>query len=304
MRNNSAYQQLLGHSQGLCFLGRVHWNDFVRAHLGERPGAIVDEDGRELGGHRGHRFLTLGQRHGLGLSGGPYFVVAKDPERDLIVVRHTNDPRPLANTLELARRALVGPAHSLANSCWSSCATARTSSRPPTPTSCRSPSKPPTGVPRRASLWFFTAPTAVSVRRGWLSGAAEPPARGAVGGESSFAVTTATRKPVSAILIPGWRSKTLPASTDTTPWRKNSQRRFRAEHPNEGGVVKTDDKAAKAIQTTAHDLGVPHRVGPHEALGAVERFVDRPSSAQLSPLQCNVHAGGKDRVEKARRRRR
>lgn len=100
-------------SQGLCFLGRVHWNDFVRAHLGERPGAIVDEDGRELGGHRGHWFLTLGQRHGLGLSGGPYFVVAKDPERDLIVVRHTNDPRPLANTLELREAHWLGPAPQL-----------------------------------------------------------------------------------------------------------------------------------------------------------------------------------------------
>jgi tRNA-specific 2-thiouridylase len=89
-------------SQGLCFLGRVHWNDFVRAHLGERPGAIVDEDGRELGRHRGHWFVTLGQRHGLGLSGGPYFVVAKDPARDLVVVRHASDPRPLSSTIDLS----------------------------------------------------------------------------------------------------------------------------------------------------------------------------------------------------------
>ena len=58
-------------SQGICFLGKINYNDFIRRHLGERPGAIVEiETGRKLGTHRGYWFHTIGQRKGLGLSGG------------------------------------------------------------------------------------------------------------------------------------------------------------------------------------------------------------------------------------------
>ncbi|MEO1082866.1 MAG: tRNA methyl transferase PRC-barrel domain-containing protein, partial [Acidobacteriota bacterium] len=76
-------------SQGLCFLGRVDFGDFVRAHLGDRPGAIRNVDtGEVLGEHRGHWFHTIGQRRGLGLGGGPWFVVGKDVEADTLWVRH------------------------------------------------------------------------------------------------------------------------------------------------------------------------------------------------------------------------
>lgn len=76
-------------SQGLCFLGEIPFDDFVRAHLGERPGEIRElGTGRLLGEHRGHWFYTLGQRKGLGLSGGPWFVVAKDVADDVVWVTH------------------------------------------------------------------------------------------------------------------------------------------------------------------------------------------------------------------------
>jgi tRNA-specific 2-thiouridylase len=76
-------------SQGLCFLGEIPFDGFVRAHLGERPGDIRDADsGRRLGEHRGHWFYTLGQRKGLGLSGGPWFVTAKSVEDDTVWVTH------------------------------------------------------------------------------------------------------------------------------------------------------------------------------------------------------------------------
>lgn len=66
-------------SQGICFLGGVRYTDFVRASLGERPGWIRDaKDGRRLGRHRGLWFHTIGQRRGLGLGGGPWYVVRKD----------------------------------------------------------------------------------------------------------------------------------------------------------------------------------------------------------------------------------
>ena len=74
-------------SQGICFLGQIDYNDFIRRHLGERPGPIVElETGRKLGEHRGYWFHTIGQRKGLGLSGGPWYVVRKDVEDNVIYV--------------------------------------------------------------------------------------------------------------------------------------------------------------------------------------------------------------------------
>lgn len=66
-------------SQGLCFLGKINFSDFIYEHLGEKPGEIIEfETGIKQGEHKGLWFHTIGQRKGLGLSGGPWFVVAKD----------------------------------------------------------------------------------------------------------------------------------------------------------------------------------------------------------------------------------
>ncbi len=74
-------------SQGICFLGKINYNDFVRRFLGEREGDIVElETGRKLGRHRGYWFHTIGQRKGLGLSGGPWFVVRKDIGENVVYV--------------------------------------------------------------------------------------------------------------------------------------------------------------------------------------------------------------------------
>jgi tRNA-specific 2-thiouridylase len=74
-------------SQGICFLGNINYNDFVRRFLGEKEGPIVElETGRKLGTHRGFWFHTIGQRKGLGLSGGPWFVVKKDVEENIVYV--------------------------------------------------------------------------------------------------------------------------------------------------------------------------------------------------------------------------
>ena len=74
-------------SQGICFLGQIDYNDFIRRHLGERPGPIIElETGRKLGEHRGFWFHTIGQRKGLGLSGGPWYVVRKNVDENVIYV--------------------------------------------------------------------------------------------------------------------------------------------------------------------------------------------------------------------------
>src|SRR5574344_95895 len=74
-------------SQGICFLGKINYNDFIRRYLGEKEGKIVElEMGRVLGKHKGYWFHTIGQRKGLGLSGGPWFVVKKDMNENVLYV--------------------------------------------------------------------------------------------------------------------------------------------------------------------------------------------------------------------------
>lgn len=79
-------------SQGICFLGKINYNDFIERYLGKRTGKIVElETGKVLGKHNGYWFHTIGQRKGLGLSGGPWFVIKKDVQRNIIYVSNGYD---------------------------------------------------------------------------------------------------------------------------------------------------------------------------------------------------------------------
>ncbi len=74
-------------SQGICFLGKVNYNDFIRRYMGEKEGPIVEfETGKILGQHKGYWFHTVGQRKGLRLSGGPWYVIKKDIPGNIIYV--------------------------------------------------------------------------------------------------------------------------------------------------------------------------------------------------------------------------
>jgi tRNA (5-methylaminomethyl-2-thiouridylate)-methyltransferase len=78
-------------SQGICFLGQIKFNDFIKHHLGEIIGDIIDSDtNKKLGEHNGYYYYTIGQRSGLGLSGGPWYVVEKDVKENLIYVSKEN----------------------------------------------------------------------------------------------------------------------------------------------------------------------------------------------------------------------
>lgn len=60
-------------SQGICFLGKVKFKEFIKEHLGEWPGLILeDQTGKIVGTHKGYWFYTIGQRKGLGLAEGPW----------------------------------------------------------------------------------------------------------------------------------------------------------------------------------------------------------------------------------------
>ncbi len=80
-------------SQGMCFLGKINYRDFVRFHLGEAQGDIVEQaSGQKKGEHPGYWFYTIGQRHGLQLGGGPWYVIDKDVANNIVYIAHGSAP--------------------------------------------------------------------------------------------------------------------------------------------------------------------------------------------------------------------
>jgi len=78
-------------SQGICFLGQIKFKEFIRHHLGEIKGDIIDVDsGKLMGEHPGYYYFTIGQRSGLKLGGGPWFVVKKDVNKNIIYISKEN----------------------------------------------------------------------------------------------------------------------------------------------------------------------------------------------------------------------
>ena len=74
-------------SQEICFVPDDDHRGFLRTRLGERPGSIVDMEGKEVGHHQGTYNFTVGQRRGLRIGGGePAYVMAVDAEKRRVVV--------------------------------------------------------------------------------------------------------------------------------------------------------------------------------------------------------------------------
>ena len=81
-------------SQGICFLGKIDYSDFIKRHLGEKEGPIIEiETGKKIGVHKGYWFYTIGQRKGLGLSGGPWYVVRKNVRDNVVYVSNGFDTK-------------------------------------------------------------------------------------------------------------------------------------------------------------------------------------------------------------------
>jgi len=89
-------------SQDLCFLPDGNFAAFVEQRYPglARPGIIVDASGKKLGCHQGAFRYTRGQRRGLGLGGGPWFVLAVNIADNLVVVGHAEET--LATEVRLA----------------------------------------------------------------------------------------------------------------------------------------------------------------------------------------------------------
>jgi len=86
-------------SQGICFIGQVKMEDFLRTFVPDKPGPIVNLEGKVLGEHRGLHLYTLGQRKGHGVASPlhkqAYVVVAKRSATNELVVAIENPDTPL-----------------------------------------------------------------------------------------------------------------------------------------------------------------------------------------------------------------
>ena len=73
----------------ICFV-KTTINDFLRKHLEEKPGKIIcltpGVKQKVVGEHKGLWFYTIGQRKGIGLPGGPYYVLDKDLKKNILIV--------------------------------------------------------------------------------------------------------------------------------------------------------------------------------------------------------------------------
>jgi len=74
-------------SQGICFLGKIKYNDFLKQYFGEKVGDFVDVNtNKVVGQHKGHFYHTVGQRKGTGLGQGPWYVVKKGITKNIVYV--------------------------------------------------------------------------------------------------------------------------------------------------------------------------------------------------------------------------
>ena len=81
-------------STGICFIGERDYRNFLQNYIQDAQGPIINVDsGEVLGQHQGVMFYTIGQRHGLDISGamGPWFVVGKDLSSKTIFVGKGSD---------------------------------------------------------------------------------------------------------------------------------------------------------------------------------------------------------------------
>jgi tRNA-specific 2-thiouridylase len=95
-------------SQGICFVGKLNFHEFLRKRIPSRPGDIVTPEGEVLGQHDGLDAYTIGQRQGMNISHGQatWYVASKNRAKNQLVVVPAHE-HPLLYT----QVAMVGDLH-------------------------------------------------------------------------------------------------------------------------------------------------------------------------------------------------
>lgn len=104
-------------SQGICFLGAVTLDEFLKQYIPEKRGEVLTTTGKKIGEHEGAHFYTIGQRHGLNLSAKSrelgvsgahkteaHYVASKNIiENKVIVAEGENNPALFRNSVTLKK---------------------------------------------------------------------------------------------------------------------------------------------------------------------------------------------------------
>jgi len=95
-------------SQGICFLGAIDLKEFLKHYIEEKRGDVINESGEVIGHHDGAVFHTLGERHRFTITkkspnDTPYYIVAKDIQKNTITVSQKNKTAQHSNILKNVR---------------------------------------------------------------------------------------------------------------------------------------------------------------------------------------------------------
>jgi len=92
-------------SQGVCFLGNISMDDFLKQYIPEKMGALVTTTGENIGEHYGAEFYTIGQRHidanfkfpktGGAVERAPLYVASKNAATNTVVLAEGSDNEAL-----------------------------------------------------------------------------------------------------------------------------------------------------------------------------------------------------------------
>jgi tRNA-specific 2-thiouridylase len=90
-------------SQGVCFLGKFDFADFLKRHLKLEAGDIYDTAGKKVGAHEGVHLYTIGQGHGFtNTAGKKFFVIEKDIPNNRLIVAYEGDDRLKSDMVRIA----------------------------------------------------------------------------------------------------------------------------------------------------------------------------------------------------------
>jgi tRNA-uridine 2-sulfurtransferase len=89
-------------SQGICFLGSISVDDFLRQEFRTETGNAVSSNGEKVGTHDGAVLYTLGARIALhDAEPGPWYVIAKDMKKNQVTVAKTEIVSKAPSTISL-----------------------------------------------------------------------------------------------------------------------------------------------------------------------------------------------------------
>ncbi len=95
-------------SQGVCFLGKFKFDEFLKEHIITTPGVIYDASGKKVGTHDGAALYTIGQKHGfINTAGRSYTVVEKNLLKNTLTVVYDDDPRLYTKEIVLMHENII-----------------------------------------------------------------------------------------------------------------------------------------------------------------------------------------------------